>query len=596
MTVTPWSWLSLAATVGMLLLSACDTRLRDFTVELPPRLRPGSPVQVTGLPLAGRRLWLCSSAGDVVTVELDTNPLGAAEVRGHVSEQATLQPGVRLREACLALEGGRPSHCVPLSEAVPWRGAQWADDPVTFMPPQDWRYGRWAKLSADDLPLAGEGRAHLEVEVERQGVPLPQATTVVIYNGASASGVWLTPDWLGATPGELRLRHRLVIVDVASAVHQSQWSPWTTRTLALPLLAQAGVVKEVSLSRGRASESLRFDAIAIDRSGRSLPGISWVPIGAWNDDEATVWQPEQATATGLPLWSRGSAVALPSSRWWAGGWRAFEGRRLNGSYVWRLEGPDGVYLSEPAQHSLTIEVAPSVQAVELRFSDSAQVGLQAFGLDAKSESIAARVVELVQQHFDGLRLKIQAEPFAHEVIERVLVAVLDRDPNGMNLLGNDPTVGKDVGNRIMDEDLSGGRDRGGALAGQPPYGGVFLEGMLLFSPTLNPGGSNVDQRFDEVFSPISPALGAKQGASQPTDEAVEVMSQLIASTVSHELGHAFGLASGPDFHHQGDNPGWRMDAGVARPFAERANLPGSGGERWGPVDQIALVESLGALP
>ena len=59
----------------------------------------------------------------------------------------------------------------------------------------------------------------------------------------------------------------------------------------------------------------------------------------------------------------------------------------------------------------------------------------------------------------------------------------------------------------------------------------------------------------------------------------------MAGTIAHEIGHSLGLAmvpGHPDEHHNlGDNPGWLMDEGIHRPFAERAEIDGHGPEFFG---------------
>ncbi len=586
-------------TALLILNCGCQSDLQGFEVELPSRLRPGSPVVVTGLPLSGRALWLWTETGQKVLVALDTNDLGRDGVTGHVDSQSTLAIGARLTKACLGLGQGGDDRCVALSKGVPWVGGQWSDAPLEIQSNSPWSHGQRLALHLSDVPLPGEGVAWVETEVQRSDVTLPLSTTQVLSTSfpESSHGVWVTPKWLGSKLGSAKVRHRLMIQTITSIMHQSQWSAWATVEIQAPKRQSSG---SAIMQRGRLSQALRFDEGAIAIAPRWLSGISWVPLGTWSSPQGKTlasWGPGDAKLTGLPLWSKGSVVGLPSSRWWIGGWNELAGATFNGRVGWRLVGPDGVqFIEEQAPLSLTMN--PSIQVVHVMFDYAAEVGLAQWGLASAAPTIRTRVIDLVRSHFEGFVIEVTGELMQPNLFEYVRVAVLDRDPNALGLLGNEPSRGKDVGNRTLDEDLSGARDHGGAGAGQPPYGGVFLESMLLFSPTLNPGGSTVDTRFDEIFGAFCPLLAGKPAVANDPKAAmaIETLSQLIASTISHELGHALGLAAASGFHHAADNPGWRMDAGVARPFAERANLPGSAGERWGPIDAAALEQSLGALP
>jgi hypothetical protein len=60
--------------------------------------------------------------------------------------------------------------------------------------------------------------------------------------------------------------------------------------------------------------------------------------------------------------------------------------------------------------------------------------------------------------------------------------------------------------------------------------------------------------------------------------AIFVLGNLVGSTVAHEVGHSLGLANPyqDGFHNAGDALNRLMDAGEARPFAERAQLMGQG--------------------
>ena len=46
------------------------------------------------------------------------------------------------------------------------------------------------------------------------------------------------------------------------------------------------------------------------------------------------------------------------------------------------------------------------------------------------------------------------------------------------------------------------------------------------------------------------------------------------------------------FHHLGDNPGWIMDSGSARPFEERAEIDGAGPAVFSPQNRAYLEQIL----
>ena len=248
-----------------------------------------------------------------------------------------------------------------------------------------------------------------------------------------------------------------------------------------------------------------------------------------------------------------------------------------------------------------IEVGRQVQVVYLRFLPTFEDGLAAFGMEAVSEHVKARAFEVAAADYLGISMEFRLEQ-PTDWVEYTTAEVMNQDPNDAGLLGLDNTYGKDVGNLRLEE-LLGGYNAVSAEAGYHPYGGVFVESFLMFSPTL----SNLDAgltapAFDAVFGAVIPELGgvavssgeypggARDGA---IGEAIRVLGNLIGDTVSHEVGHTLGLAAvDGNFHNPGDNPGYIMDAGAFRPFEERAQLPGGNVRVFAPYNRAYLEEIL----
>jgi hypothetical protein len=238
--------------------------------------------------------------------------------------------------------------------------------------------------------------------------------------------------------------------------------------------------------------------------------------------------------------------------------------------------------------------------VWLRFLPSYVESLRNFGLRAAEGSIRERVLEVVRRDYAGVNFDVRVE----EPTDFALYAEVELggpDPNGIGLLGYDNTPGKDNGNlRLYDK--IGGVNALTQLDGYPGFGGVFVESLFTFSE--HPGSHAEDvgtgeALFDEIFDPFRPDVDGKpvtaaelgdvpvlaSSESCPAAErrsqiacAVWVLGSLIGTTVSHEVAHSLGLADpgGEEFHNAGDWENELMDAGGARPFAERAELLGQG--------------------
>lgn len=247
--------------------------------------------------------------------------------------------------------------------------------------------------------------------------------------------------------------------------------------------------------------------------------------------------------------------------------------------------------------SMVVAIAPVKQVVYLRFAPTYVESLRHFGLRAVDRLIRRRVAEVVARDYATINLEVRLEP-VDDFALYAQVDVAGPDPNGLGLFGYDNTPGKDVGNQRL-YDRIGGVNASTQEDGFPGFGGVFIESFFGFS--MHPEGraealSGADPLFDDIFDPFRPDRGGVRVAAADlaggapavagTDGcpaadrdgqlacAIAVLGNLIGTTVSHEIGHSLGLANpyAAGFHHHGDAPNRLMDAGDARPFAERAEL------------------------
>jgi len=251
---------------------------------------------------------------------------------------------------------------------------------------------------------------------------------------------------------------------------------------------------------------------------------------------------------------------------------------------------------------VTLALAPVKQVVYLDFRPSYVEALRALGLRALDREIRARVVDVVAEAYRGVNLELRtAPPTDFALFAQVEIA--GDDPNGMGLFGYDNSPGKDRGNQRLYDRLGGVNART-QQDGFPGYGGVFVASLLGFSrhPPAGDPIDGADPLFDAIFDPFrpdvgAPVVGAELGGFIPAASAdgcpatarpaqiacaVRVLGSLVGGTVAHELGHSLGLANpeGEGFHDEGDAPDRLMDAGGARPFAERAELRGQGPARF----------------
>ena len=580
----------------------------------PATLVVGSPVELQGRGLAGALLELRTASGvgqirvrpaivgGLAAQSAEAEPADlSAELVWRVAEVVQAPTAAAVREACLVADEtvADVGTCVTLPsppaigslrfDPLPGLGVPTLHQAVGVGQGIVVPVGASLALSATGLPLPGEGEAWLELDDRGGPIALAAGATVAVQGVPwSRDGGQIAVDaaGLGVTPGKRRLRMRVArLLQTSSAVELGAWSADMDVTVVAPTLVwprpgQSPLV----VRRGRAS--------ALGWPGPGCPTDAALEIdGTWTlpDGTTLAWLADAPRTLRFVHLADGSCrAALPADVYVSEGWAAIGvGAILVGQAAIRV----GTWRSAPS--AIALQIAASAQVVELRFEPGVALGLHRFGLAQAAGTIEARVRALVQAHVAGLNLSWVESP-ASDVVDLVRIRVLGDDPNGLGLLGTEPSRGKDEGNRRWDERI-GGFCADAWLAGVPAWGGIFISSFLRFSPTLTLTAS-ADPRFDAIFGPFAPELGGT-----PVQDAaglaaaggwIEALSQLLAGTISHELGHALGLAAGTtEFHHPTDHPGWRMDAGTARPFAERAALPGEQAEEWGPVD-LAYLQAI----
>lgn len=541
-----------------------------------PDLRLGSSVEVAGAVVSGQTVRL-RAAGGALTVAGSVDP-ARGTWRGAVTHvDAALPAGVALTSICAVAApelGLNETRCSPLAGVrfapLPALGPAVIGSEATAA-----ALGRRVEVQATGLPAPGEGLVWLDLRAEVAGLAYEATATVAVDE---ATATFAIPDFGVALPQTLQIRARLLRQLPTGGVEIGPFGSPASWALAPPALVGEG---------GDFTAGRELDLVL---DGDFPPGAAVRLTGTWRRGEASVATWSGDAAPELPLHGDGdrSSVYLPATLDATAALAALRPKdRFSGEARFVGRGWLGPVVP------VTLVRGARVQHLVVRFDASAAIGLWRFGLTVAASRLEARVLALVERHFDGFAVEVH-DAWPPGVVEAVQVRVHGDDPNGMGLLGTEPSAGKDVGNRVLDEQI-GAFCPNAWEVGVPAWGGVFLASFFRFSPTLFPSGGNVDARFDAIFGPFATELGGVPPiADGPSlDVAVEALAQLVAGTVSHEVGHALGLAAGTtDWHHPGDSPGWRMDRGTARPFAERAALTGAISERWGVVDDLYLQQVL----
>jgi len=252
------------------------------------------------------------------------------------------------------------------------------------------------------------------------------------------------------------------------------------------------------------------------------------------------------------------------------------------------------------------------QVVVVRFLPGFDESLDRFGLASLGREVRQAVLQTIDGIYGDYDLEVrETDPEDLDPNHWSLLEIGGPDPNGRGLMGLDNTPGKDVGNLRLFDRL-GGLNAEVQSDGYPGYGGVFLESFLQWSAhppqgreALPSGAPEAAAAFDAVFDPVrqTPALREEflgqgtPGRVQAVREAVRVLGRLVGETAAHEVGHSLGLADpyGPPtrYHNATDEPGCLMDVGNARPFEERAALPGAAPTRFCHDHPAYLLDILG---
>ncbi|MEY3012359.1 MAG: hypothetical protein RIT45_1094 [Pseudomonadota bacterium] len=560
-----------------------------FTIASCDALRLGSALGGEGAMPPGQRLVLYGEGGELT---VDAGPAaGPSGTAGGwsgvvVGANGTLADGTALTRACALADvsaGVATERCIVLRRCRTRSLAALAAPTLVDAEAASggWALGREVEVVGAGLPVGAEGVTWLQWEASADSpVPMPTSPTSVVDVATETKATTRLPRLGSWQAGVRHVRARFWRRLAGSQQDEAgPWGPiWTLRTLEPSLSVADGALRVGEHAPATLSGIPAASGLLLQLDGVWLAG----------SEVRADWRGAARQTLPLALAEGAAAAWLPAATASTAAWSALQpGDRFEGSAA--LVSADAALPARPCSWRF----GGRRQHVVVAFDPSAAIGLWRFGLAVAESRLRARVLALVAEHFAPYAVQVHASWPTH-VVEAVRVEVHGDDPNGMGLLGTEPSPGKDDGNLQLDEAI-GGFCPDAWEAGVPAWGGVFLSGFLRFSPTLLPSGGSVDARFDALFGPFAPELGGipalKDGPA--LDAAVEALAQLVAGTVSHETGHALGLAAGTTgWHHPGDSPGWRMDGVGARPFAERAGLAGAIEERWGVVDDAYLQEVL----
>jgi hypothetical protein len=529
--------------------------------------------------LAGRTLRIDGVAAKIPLQWAGSRSDGLELAWGHLPVAASWRDGQEIRQICLDgadLAGWEACLATDARFVSAWHPQL---DSLQAQAP--WQWGQRAEVRGADLLLPGEGEQFLEVE--SGGQVRAAALTTRLGQGRTRGELAIAPHWLGAQPGDRQWRIRLVGTarrgDGSAVSAATAWSIWQTSYVQAPELRRTPTMP--GWRRGDWSPA-EAQGVADDGSWQ----LQW--SGNWHWRSAVV--PMAAT---LPGGLAGHSAA--TSHWWSAAlpW-AIAPERFDGQVRLVVTAGDDQWTSAPL--GVAVPLLPTLQRVEVEAGPAWRAALARLGLQAHSAAVEGALLQRLRQLFAqyAVEITLVAAPQA-DGREKLRLRLGDLDGNGLHLLGAESGLAKDVGNLKLDEQLAG-FDPAAWQNGQAAVSGVFAGELLGFSARLHPDRPSASAAFDEVFAPWCGQLGgtaAKAGQAAAAQAAIRQMAWAVAEVCAHEIGHALGLAAGGDeAHHLGDHPGWIMDSGDARPWAERAGLAGAPASQWGPVDASYLQEIL----
>jgi len=237
-------------------------------------------------------------------------------------------------------------------------------------------------------------------------------------------------------------------------------------------------------------------------------------------------------------------------------------------------------------------VEPTKQVMYVKFLPVFSRALEAYGLRNVERPIREKVLETIRDTYAGYHVEV-TETRPTRWAAYATIEVGGADPTGTRAFGFDNSfndVAKDTGNLFL-ADYLGGVNAEAAAEFNNPYGGIFLNSFSYFSAELNPDSPGSSDEFDRIFRPFMPALGGTPVAGDEWPDgprtsairaAIDAIGHVVGNTAAHEFGHSMGMTfvqqdtTRPTdiFHNQISGP-YLMDGGADRPFAERAELPGT---------------------